>query len=248
MRIVFALLLALLLQACGSEPVFIADEVRFDVDIFSGLVRVEFDLNKDYFLPLTEETKFDELAKTWIHFDPDQKTSQVGVEIVADLLSASWPHEMIELSNQADDLKSFIQKKALLRWSKANQSLIYAEDAKLNFGGYVYDAVFAQLPNNFVAIQDFKDDRGVLKAKVAVLGPFKYQDKIMGGGLYYFAVMGENPFIEDDNSTSYSLHSFKVTASENSKINKLSLSDYFQMMLLKSNWLQMQDDWSGNHR
>jgi|GEM_PF-4487186 len=186
----------LLLSACGNDPVFIADSVRFQVNFDTEVVKVVFDLNAKYSLPLQDSMAFDQLGQVNLNLNTQKQSNSVSASLLAspDALSRPWPSSSFaSFPNQAD-LPDPIASAPMQEWKKNSAdleySLVFENSSTLNFGGGVFSQNFNDLPKDFLATQYFKDRAGKQIASISAVGPTENSR----AGLYFFVFLGLNPF------------------------------------------------------
>lgn len=203
MRCLLFSLCALILAGCGSDPIFIAENIGFRVNFTKQKVRMTVHLNSEYSLPLEADEVFQDLGRQQLAYLSDVPRNVLQADFFAGYHNSTteYPLAIIQRFPNGRKLPSKLRKETLYNWTKTTRdtsfSLIFEDSNQLNFGGAIWHPEFDRLPEGFMGTQKFRDQNGDLQATVTALGPYKD----FPGGLYYFAYMGRNPFRSASNLT-----------------------------------------------
>ena len=235
-------LLSLTISACGNQEFFIANKVKFKVSFEEKTVQVAFNLQKDYQIQSQKTVGYEDLGNTYLLWDENHQMNDIGSELAAseNNLKAIWPTEDLKTFPNGKALPPATQDSILKTWKKSDEKMrwdfFYQSEPKLMNGGSILSTQFNSLPQEFLAVQNFRLKNGNVVASIAVMGP---TEESMGG-VFFVGNYGTNPYNATQESSFYAAadiptsSEWEIEASEPAQI--ISYGKFHSLPILNLNF------------
>lgn len=220
--------LSLFLEACGSDPVYIADSLKMKVYFEYKIAEVEVEINPIFQTDFEGNQAFDQLAYIEISSNPKQSL-KVFSFIDPEILGLDWPFQILNKLPSGDLLPKPFAKSWLYEWKKEDLSYLLNQRDELSLGALFKNDEFKELPHGFLAVQNFYAEDGQRRGSVAVFGP----SNDSAGGFFLIANMGKNPFENHNTLNREPLWEVHLKATERAEIISYGNYNFRHLMELR---------------